>query len=110
RPSGYEPDELPGCSTPRPMDAHYTLHALCCNPFLQIIGLKPFFGLFSPHIAFFFITLRAEGFFIGSDSFLPRGLLSFAGIPFIFQAADARWGGPPSAPRNVLGESHTCFF
>ena len=24
RPSGYEPDELPDCSTPRPEDRHYS--------------------------------------------------------------------------------------
>ena len=62
RPSGYEPDELPGCSTPRPMDAHYTLHAFCCKPFLHFIGLNPFFCWICPQFAFFFITILHAAF------------------------------------------------
>ncbi len=78
RPSGYEPDELPGCSTPRPMDAHYTLRAFCCKPFLHFIGLNPFFCWICPQFAFFFITILRAAFFICSDSFINERLLSFS--------------------------------
>ncbi|MEG7404998.1 hypothetical protein, partial [Serratia marcescens] len=78
RPSGYAPDELPGCSTPRPMDAHYTLRAFCCKPFLHFIGLNPFFCWICPQFAFFFITILRAAFFICSDSFINERLLSFS--------------------------------
>src|SRR5688572_20774435 len=35
RPSGYEPDELPGCSTPRSKDGQYTGFQLGGKRFLQ---------------------------------------------------------------------------
>jgi len=40
RPSGYEPDELPGCSTPRPMEANYTPHEISRNPLFGFIQIN----------------------------------------------------------------------
>src|SRR5688572_3885658 len=40
RPSGYEPDELPGCSTPRSKDGQYTLFPRRGKPFPQKLSRK----------------------------------------------------------------------
>jgi len=46
------------------MDAHYTLHGLSCNPFLQLIERKLFFCRISPQFAFFFIVIRVGFFYL----------------------------------------------
>ena len=44
RPSGYEPDELPGCSTPRPLFVAYLRLCICDDRLWRVMSLIRFGG------------------------------------------------------------------
>ncbi|MGV8927881.1 MAG: hypothetical protein ACOH2G_19680, partial [Ewingella sp.] len=77
RPSGYEPDELPGCSTPRPMRANYTLRENSCNPFFEIDVINHPVTCFLNRVLFFSTGLTEFIIFVDANSFLIARLLSF---------------------------------
>ncbi|MEH8067561.1 hypothetical protein, partial [Gallibacterium anatis] len=67
RPSGYEPDELPSCSTPRPKYVAYYTYIFCLG--------KGFVEVFA--VASLGFAQRAILFFCGKFGFRPKGRPTF---------------------------------
>ena len=63
RPSGYEPDELPGCSTPR--------HLVLC------VHLEREEGLRGPSLGHCCALCHCDGFLIGTPASMPGDVLLF---------------------------------
>ena len=67
RPSGYEPDELPGCSTPRQSELSGRALTFVCAGRLKVVAFPVWLGLLGPRLlclvllAHFVMCLKHEG-------------------------------------------------